>query len=268
MAIEIVRRKIFENLPTDLARNFARHMKTQDFDEYWHIHGLLEPDTLHHIETRISDPKKPCMFLDLGAGFGNGVLHASKMDNVSSWGLSLHPPEHEELNKHWIRGHIEEIVIPDTFDVIQSRYGLHHAVNIVGLENTLNSLKENGVLNIEFREVAGDGTPDALKLYLDDYTTATKERKKELEETVPALAIRRVFKTLRRQGFTVPSMNRTRKITDIFERVPLFPNEVPIIRGKQRADLREYYEMNGLNRIPIPTHHILDAPMIREKMKE
>jgi|GEM_PF-1708332 len=107
-------------------------------------------------------------FLDLGPGYGEGLRNAEKVaPNVYASGLGLgYPEENSHIPKGaWIRSPFESAVVKikgseeGYYDVIQSNYGLRHAINTaVAFENALNSLRYDGKLfnyqpkNVTFNE--------------------------------------------------------------------------------------------------------------------
>lgn len=126
---------------------------------------------------------QPVFFLDAGAGRGDGVRDALRLaGNIAAYGLAPHRLGARLPKNSPILGHFEGRVIPGFFDVIPSRFALQHALNVVGLENLLNSLKPGGCLIYRPAELP--------------FLTLDLRSRASLDTRV------RLIKTLSQQGFT------------------------------------------------------------------
>jgi len=146
-------------------------------------------------------------------------------------------------------GLLEKVVIPNFFDVIQTKTTLTHSFNpALSIENMLNSLRHKGVLFFPTDElIAFDLIPSKA---FEEHSSAVGSAREVLEGTHPPLLVWRMLKTLESQGFKVPSLlpYKTGSIQSLALRSI---TELRKARKDARADLSEFYSHPKLNPIPI-----------------
>ena len=193
-------------------------------------------------ELALNPQMQEVRFLDAGAGVGRGVVLAAGIHpKVNAWGLALNPPASgiydgktsigrhilpgaRELSGRWVEGSFENIVLPDYFDVIQSTFGLQHALNhTVAIENMLNSLRRGGSLHFT-----------SSQLYPPGRARNFKQNR---------LVWEGAFGELEKQGFEVSRPPEAKLLT----------GEVAITRTNLRkADLSAFHGNGVINLIPLP----------------
>lgn len=208
--------------------------------DYSYTKGTLLPAARRHLE-KLAKTEKRIHFLDAGAGMGYALKAAEWVNpfRIRAHGMALNKPEEKAgiPQNNWTRSHFETTVFPGRFHVIQSSYGIQHAVNYaMAIENLLNSLRPKGKL---FVHENAYNTPHATICHLPEY------------------ARRELLETLNSQGFSYEHEYRPGG-----EDLEIFTK-----RGRTDADLSAFYESNVINSFPIRKDVPKQSPHERTKPK-
>lgn len=235
--------------------------------------GRLLKETVKELGARASKSTRTIRFLDAGAGAGGALQDAERLSPlVESWGMAPHAHDSRAVKKYarmedpkfgytpprkrWIRGYFEEITLPYSFDVIQTHFGVMHALNrAFALENLLNSLKKGGVFimaGMEFMVASRHREASVPKEVVAKHSKAGMRAKLVLEDAYPALALKRIFGELRKQGFKTPRMGRLEDEPHKYGFPHYGPDAVKIIKlGRRKADLSRFYDHPTLNKFSL-----------------
>ncbi|MDP2718138.1 MAG: hypothetical protein Q8P02_05315 [Candidatus Micrarchaeota archaeon] len=264
MPVRIVHRKEFADLlPVDAHLLSSMRNDARNFFGYVETQGAWLPTTLDLIRQRIKQPGRGLIrVMDLGPGNGAHFADAPKSPRLRHYAFGPNKPSQAPdfvtHLPHWI----EETVMPDSADLMQSRWGaVHHAANrSIALENALNSLRTGGQLVLHSRELSD--LPYELRDYAknrkselrDDllsciarYRSASASDAQRMEDNDGFYLSHRVLTELGRQGFNVPS---DAEFADAYAH----GRDLIIRKNRSRADLKAFYASLNRSFVKIPVY--------------
>jgi len=265
MAIPIVHRDVFHDvLPVDHKRLDYLRGNASNLTGYAETHGQWLQSTKALVAEKHGERKgnRVLHVMDLGPGHGNHFADLQRFRGVKLYAFGPHKPSKAPKGVVHLPHFIEETVMPDSFDVIQSRHGAvqHSANRAIALENALNSLKAGGHLVMHADELSDlpfelryhqKGSKYKLENELKDCLAAYRKvgwtQVKTMEDNDSFYLAYGVLQELRRQGFRVP--------TD--EQIALahaHGGDVIIQRQKANADLSAFYAHGNTRFNPIPIY--------------
>lgn len=262
MALTIVYRNVFHDiLPIDHKILEGLRQDAVNLTGYSYRGGEWLPSTISLVEkNRKGLPAgRKLQVMDVGPGRGEHLGEFSKHANVQVYTFGPHNPNtgHPRIIHlpHWM----EETVIPDAMDIIQSRWGaIHHSANrAVALENALNSLRPGGQLVLHHHELSGlpaelehysrrhpRGLEEEMRQCMRQYRESTPRLIKRMREHDAFYAAYHALQELQLQGFEVPTDEQ-------IARAHAHGGDFVIRRGKQKADLTRHYDNKAVNKIRV-----------------
>lgn len=265
MRIKLERRDIFHDcLPVDHQRLDYLRKSAAQLTGYAETRGEWLPSTEALLDNRLGELKGRRLLhvMDLGPGHGFHLGQIGKGSKIRIYAFGPHKPAQAPANVIHIPHYLEETVLPEALDIIQSRWGaIHHSANkAVALENALNSLRPGGHLVLHHQELSGlpvelehnrkgykAELETDLRQCIQQYRKAHWTHVKEMEDHDAFYLAYHVLQEIRRQGFQVPT-------DDQLARAIAHGGDIVIRRGKAKADLKAFYEYPNYKFNPVPIY--------------